>query len=127
MITTIGMIALGGAAGAVARYGVNVGSVALLGHGFPYGTLIVNVVGSFLMGLVIAKFAQLQDISNDIRSLVATGFLGAFTTFSAFSLDFVTLWERGDAMQAFLYAIMSVVFSITALFLGLILVRGLSA
>ena len=126
MISTIGMIAIGGAAGAVARYGVNVGSIAVFGHEFPYGTLMVNILGSFLMGLVIAKFVQMHDISQEIKSLITTGFLGAFTTFSTFSLDFVTLWERGDIVPAFLYVLASVVLSIFALFLGLWVIRGLS-
>ncbi|MBI1300844.1 MAG: fluoride efflux transporter CrcB [Alphaproteobacteria bacterium] len=124
MVTTIGMIAFGGAVGAVARYGVNVGCVAMLGHSFPYGTMIVNILGSFLMGVAIAKFAEMQDVSQEMRSMVSTGFLGAFTTFSAFSLDFVTLWERGDVVHAFLYALLSVVLCVTALFLGLWLMRS---
>ena len=121
------MIALGGAAGAVARYGVGLWSVVMLGHGFPYGTMVINIWGSFVMGLIIAKFSQMDHVSQEMRSLIATGFLGAFTTFSTFSLDFVTMWERGDSVHAFLYVAASVVLSIFALFLGLWLMRGFSA
>ena len=119
MISTIGVVALGGALGAVARYGVNIGSVQVFGHGFPWATLIVNVLGSFLMGLVIAKFAQADHVSQEMKTFVVTGFLGAFTTFSTFSLDAVTMWERGDLMQAFLYISASVIVSIGALFVAL--------
>ncbi len=127
MITTIAVISIGGALGALSRYGVNVGSVQLFGHGLPWGTLIVNVVGSFLMGIVIAKFSQMDGVSQDLRYLILTGFLGAFTTFSTFSLDFVTLWQRGEMMQAMCYMLLSVVLSILALFVALWIMRGLTA
>lgn len=126
-LSTIAMIATGGAFGAVARYGVGVASVKLFGHGFPWGTLIVNIVGSFLMGLLIAKLAQMDGVSQDVRHLCATGFLGAFTTFSTFSLDFVTLWERGEMLHAALYMVASVVVGIAALFLALWLMRGFAS
>lgn len=127
MISTIAVVAIGGALGAVARYGVNLGAVHVMGHGFPWGTLIVNVVGSFLMGILIAKFAQMGHISAELRHLCATGFLGAFTTFSTFSLDFVTLWERGAFIQAGGYMAVSVVLSILALFLALWIMRGIAS
>jgi len=125
MIGTIGIIAIaaGGAVGAVARYGISVGAVALLGHGFPYGTLIVNVLGSFLMGLLIAKFA-LAGVTQEVRLFAVTGFLGAFTTFSTFSLDVMTLWQRGDIWHAMLYMMASVILSILALGLALWLMKG---
>ena len=127
MITTIAVVALGGALGAVSRYGVNVGAVQVLGHGFPWATLIVNVVGSFLMGVIIVKFSQMGQVSQELRHLCTVGFLGAFTTFSTFSLDFVTLWERGEMMQAVGYMLASVVLSILALVLGLWLMRGIAS
>ncbi len=127
MISTIAMVGAGGAIGAIARYGVNVGSVHLFGHGFPWGTVIVNVIGSFLMGVLIAKFAMMDNISNDMKTMLTTGVLGAFTTFSTFSLDFVTLWERGEMVQAFGYMAVSVVLSILALFFALWVMRGMAS
>lgn len=127
MIATIGVIALGGALGALARHGVNVWAVQAFGHGFPWGTLCVNMLGSFLMGVLVVKFSQMAQVSQEIRMLCMTGFLGAFTTFSTFSLDFVTMYERGDVMQAGGYLLASVVLSILALFLGLWVMRGISA
>ena len=127
MIGTIGIVALGGALGAVARYGVNVGTVHFIGHGFPWATLVVNIVGSFLMGLMIAKFAQMNAVSQELRMFCMTGFLGAFTTFSTFSLDFVTMWERGEMVQALGYMLVSVVVSILALFLALWIMRGIAS
>ena len=124
---TITVIAIGGALGAVARYGANIGSSHIFGHGFPWGTLIVNILGSFLMGLVIAKFASMDNVSQELKTLCVTGFLGAFTTFSTFSLDFVTLWERGEMLQAVSYMLASVIISILALFMALFIMRGMSS
>lgn len=126
MIGTIVIVALGGALGAVARYGVNVGTVNFIGHGFPWATLVVNVLGSFLMGLMIAKFSQMNEVSQEMRMFCMTGFLGAFTTFSTFSLDFVTMWERGEMVQALVYMLASVVVSILSLFLALWIMRGIT-
>jgi len=127
MISTIAVVAFGGALGAVARYGVNIGTVHIFGHGFPWGTLVVNILGSFMMGILIAKFASMDNVSHEMRALTATGFLGAFTTFSTFSLDFVTMWERGEMMQACAYMLASVVLSIMALFIALWVMRGIAA
>ncbi len=127
MISTIAVIAFGGALGAVARHSVNVGAVQIFGHGFPWGTMIVNVLGSFLMGLAIAKFATMDHVSQELKTLYITGFLGAFTTFSTFSLDFVVMWERGEMMQALAYMLVSVVASILALFIALWVMRGLAS
>ncbi len=118
------MVGVGGALGAMARFGVNHGSVQLFGHGFPWATMIVNILGSFLMGIMIAKFSTMDHVSNEMRSLIITGFLGAFTTFSTFSLDFITMWERGEMIQAFGYMLISVIASITALMFALWLMRG---
>ena len=125
MISTIVMVGLGGAVGAMARYGVNHGAVQVFGHGFPWGTMIVNVMGSFLMGVMIAKFASMDHVSHEMKTLLTTGFLGAFTTFSTFSLDFVTLWERGEMVHALGYMLVSVVMSIAALIFALWLMRGM--
>jgi len=115
--------AIGGAIGAAARYGVNVTAPKLLGHGFPWATMIVNVAGSFVMGLLIAIMALAWSTSQEMRVFLATGVLGGFTTFSAFSLDFVALYERKEYGLAFGYAGSSVVMSLIAVFAGLYLAR----
>jgi CrcB protein len=125
MINTIAAIAAGGAIGALMRHSVNVAAVKLMGHGFPYGTLTVNIVGSFLMGALVILFASVWQPSETLRVLIITGFLGAFTTFSTFSLDFVTLFERQDYLASGLYVAASVVLSIAALFGGMAITRVL--
>ncbi|MGN7437787.1 MAG: fluoride efflux transporter CrcB [Alcanivorax sp.] len=127
MISTIVAVAIGGALGATARYGVGVGAVHVFGHGYPWGTLIVNIVGSFLMGAMITKFSQMDGVSHVMRVMLTTGFLGAFTTFSTFSLDFMAMWQKGDALQAFIYMSVSVILSILALGLAMYLMRGTAA
>jgi len=119
------LVAAGGAIGAVGRYLVGVGAVRVLGFGFPWGTLIVNVLGSLLMGLLIEFIALRLSASNEVRTFLATGVLGSFTTFSAFSLDFAVLMERKEHMAALFYLSASVTFSILALFAGLSLARSL--
>lgn len=125
MITTIGAIAAGGAIGAVLRHGVNVAAFKLLGHGFPYATLSVNVIGSFLMGACIIVFAHVWQPSEAARLFLVTGLLGAFTTFSTFSLDFVSLWERQDYISSAIYLSVSVILSISALLAGMSIMRSL--
>jgi fluoride exporter len=120
------LVAIGGAVGASLRHVVNLGSLRLVGPNFPWGTMAINVVGSLAMGLFVGWLARRSGASNELRLFIATGILGGFTTFSAFSLDFAVLWERGVALQAFGYALASVVGSILALFVGLWLVRGLA-
>ncbi|MBT5569816.1 MAG: fluoride efflux transporter CrcB [Alphaproteobacteria bacterium] len=116
-------IAIGGAAGAVGRHFVNVGMVALLGHGFPWGTLVVNIGGSLIMGVLAHVMATSWTVSPELRALMTVGALGAFTTFSTFSLDVVSLYERGQIGLAAIYVIASVTASVGALFLGLKLAR----
>jgi CrcB protein len=123
MLNAILSIAVGGAAGSVARYGVNVASGKMFGMDFPYGTLIVNVVGSFVIGALIAIFAQIWQPSENIRLFLVTGFLGGFTTFSSFSLDFANLWQRGDYVASAAYLSASIVLSIVALFAAMALVK----
>lgn len=117
-------VAMGGAIGAGARYLVGVQAVRLLGHGFPWGTLIVNVAGSFAMGVLISLFALKIEASQEVRAFLTTGILGGFTTFSAFSLDFAVLVERKALASAGLYTLGSVGISIMALFAGMLLVRA---
>jgi CrcB protein len=127
MIGTIGMIGAGGAIGAVSRYGVNLLAVRIMGHGFPWGTLAVNVAGSFIMGALIALFAHLWQPPESVRIFFVTGFLGAFTTFSTFSLDTVALYERGDIMLSGLYVLASVILSVGALMGAMLIMRGLTS
>ncbi|MEQ5774830.1 MULTISPECIES: fluoride efflux transporter CrcB [unclassified Thalassospira] len=117
-------VALGGALGAMSRYVVSGWFNAALGHGFPWGTFAVNIIGSFIMGLVIELGALKFSIGPEIRAVVITGFLGAFTTFSTFSLDVATLYERGSFALAALYVTVSVFVGISALFGAMALVRG---
>ncbi|UVK36902.1 fluoride efflux transporter CrcB [Mesorhizobium sp. AR10] len=119
------LVTVGGAIGAGIRHLTNIGALRLVGPNFPWGTMAINIVGSFAMGLFIAILMR-RGGSNELRLFVATGILGGFTTFSAFSLDFATLWERGAALPAFGYALASVVGAIIALFLGLWLARTVS-
>ena len=113
----------GGAIGAGARYLVNVGFGRAFGTGFPWHSLTVNVLGSLLMGIVIEALALRYQGSAEVRTLLTTGILGGFTTFSAFSLDFATLIERKQQMAAALYLAGSVGLSILALFAGLAIAR----
>lgn len=115
----------GGAFGAGARYLVGIGVARLVGVNamFPWATLCVNVVGSFLMGVLIESLALKFQASLEMRTLLATGVLGGFTTFSAFSLDFVTLMSRKESLLAGVYIASSVGLSILALYAGLALMR----
>jgi CrcB protein len=116
------LAAAGGALGSSARYLVNVGAGKLFGMGFPWGTLIVNIAGCFIMGLVIG-WGALRGLSNEARVFLATGILGGFTTFSAFSADFAALIERKNFALSALYLTSSVILSLAAVFAGLYLVR----
>jgi CrcB protein len=113
------LAALGGAAGSAARHLVNVGFGRWLGAGFPWSTLFVNVVGAFLMGALIEALALKFSGSLELRTLLATGVLGGFTTFSAFSMDFVVLMQRQELVLAAVYVAASVALSILALYAGL--------
>ncbi|MFV0386889.1 fluoride efflux transporter CrcB [Paracoccus sp. (in: a-proteobacteria)] len=117
-------VALGGATGAVARFAV-VRAMASHGPGFPVATALVNILGSLAMGLLAALMAHRWN--NHYAPLLMTGMLGGFTTFSAFSLDALTLWQRGQAMGAAIYVAGSVVLSLAAVIAGLAIGRGLWA
>jgi len=118
------IVFLGAGIGGAFRHGVNVGSARLFGLGFPMGTLIVNIVGSFLMGLCAGYFAFRPGLDQHFRLFLTTGILGGFTTFSAFSLDTALLIERHAYSLAAGYAVGSVIASVSALFVGLALFRG---
>jgi fluoride exporter len=122
------LVGLGGALGAVARYGVSVAVGHFWRTPFPLATMLVNVSGSLAMGLLVGWLARaLPPGQSEIRLFVAVGILGGFTTFSAFSLDVMTLIERGDVIPAVIYALGSVLLSVLALLLGLMIFRGLPA
>ena len=122
MIQTLLQVAFGGALGASARYLANVGAMRLLGPGFPWATLAVNVAGSFLMGVLVVVLAQ-RDATR-LAPFLMTGVLGGFTTFSAFSLDALTLWERGQAGAASAYVLGSVAASLAAIVAGMAAARA---
>ena len=123
MLVNLALVALGGGIGAALRYLTYLG-VGRLAGGYPWATLTVNIVGSLLMGLLIGWLMRRGGTGEGLRLFVGVGILGGFTTFSAFSLDFALLWQRGDVGAAFGYALISVAASITALFAGFALVRA---
>lgn len=120
------LVASGGAIGSVARYLVGQWMIRFFGAAFPYGTLTVNVIGGFIMGLFIELLARRFEGSPELRLFVAIGILGGFTTFSSFSLDVVLLWQRGEVGTAAFYVLASVILSIGAVFLGLWLARTIT-
>jgi CrcB protein len=120
-------VAAGGAVGAVARYLVMSGVGAAFGGGFPYGTLTVNVFGSFVLGVIVELGALVWSPGEALRAFLVVGILGAFTTFSTFSLDVAVLYERGAFASLATYIILSVAVSVAALFAGLAVVRAIAA
>lgn len=119
------MVALGGALGSMARYGVGLSLVRASGDGFPIAVIAANILGSFVMGLFVVW--SFQKGMGHLNPLVMVGFLGGFTTFSAFSLEAYTLFERGETTAAITYVGISVVASIAALAAGVALARGIWA
>ena len=120
-------IAAGGAFGAVARHFVNNQITHWLGDEFPWGILVANVAGSFAMGVLAETMALAWSPSQELRAFMIVGVLGAFTTFSTFSLQVVLLYERGQMLLAASYAASSVVLAVGGLFAGLALVRAIAA
>ncbi len=125
MFWTMLQVALGGAIGAALRFLTGVGVFRLTGPGFPYAILSVNILGSFLMGVFVVYAAHRS--ATHLSPFVMTGILGGFTTFSAFSMESYTLFERGELGQAAIYVGASVVFSIGALAAGVLIARGMFA
>ena len=117
------IVFIGAGIGGALRHGVNVGAAKLFGYGFPFGTLIVNVLGSFLIGMLAGYFAFRTGVDQHVRLFLTTGLLGGFTTFSAFSLDTALLIERHNYALAAAYVMGSVAAGLVALFLGLSLFR----
>jgi CrcB protein len=119
------IVFLGAGIGGALRHGVNVWAVRAFGFGFPFGTVIVNILGSFVMGLLVGFFAcRAGLVPQHMRLFLTTGVLGGFTTFSAFSLDAALLFERHSYSMAMSYIVGSVFASLVALFLGLALFNG---
>lgn len=116
-------IMLGGAIGSLLRYLLSNGVYAWLGRGFPYGTLAVNVIGSFLMGLLTILLIEKFDISETVRLILLVGFLGAFTTFSTFSLDTLNLINQGQLLRAALNMFLNVGICVLAVWIGIILAK----
>ena len=117
------IVFIGAGLGGALRHGVNVGATRLFGYGFPFGTFIVNVVGSFAMGLLAGYFIYRPGVAQHMRLFLTTGILGGFTTFSSFSLDAALLVERHAYGAAAGYMVGSVAASVAALFFGLAIFR----
>ncbi|GGD91390.1 fluoride efflux transporter CrcB [Rhizobium anhuiense] len=120
------LVAVGGAIGSLLRYYVGQWALRLMGPGFPWGTLAVNVVGCFVIGVFAELIARKFNASVELRLLLITGFLGGFTTFSAFSLDAISLFERGEAVAGGVYIVASVGLSMAAVIAGLAVMRALA-
>jgi CrcB protein len=117
------VVFFGAGIGGALRHAVNLAAVRLLGYGFPFGTLIVNVIGSFLIGVLAGYFAYRTGLNQHLRLFMTTGILGGFTTFSAFSLDAALLIERNSYALAAGYVLGSVGLALAGLFLGLAMFR----
>jgi CrcB protein len=119
------VVFLGAGIGGALRHAINVAAL-WFSSSFPFGTLVVNLLGSFFMGLLAGWFALKADAGQTFRLFLTTGVLGGFTTFSAFSLDTVLLWERGQVSSAVTYVLASVVFALVGMFGGLAIVRAMN-
>ena len=120
------LVFFGGGLGATLRHLVNIFCARCIGTGFPWGTFIINISGSTVMGLIAGYLALKGEASQPWRLFLMTGILGGYTTFSTFSLDAALLYERGELGLAAIYVIGSVVFAIAGLFAGLALIRQLA-
>lgn len=120
------LVVFGGGLGSLLRYWLTLGAYFLFGHSFPYGTLLVNTLGSFVAGFfAILLFERLTGQSDYLRAFILVGFLGGFTTFSSFSFETFTLFERGELLKASLNIIFSVVICMLAVAAGAVLARQL--
>lgn len=130
MSTAPGMlaaVAVGGALGSVARYLMMVQVGRVFGSGYPFGTLAVNILGGFLLGVLVEAMALRWSVSQELRALLTVGVMGGFTTFSTFSMDIFVLMERGDGIGAALYVAASVGLGLAAFWAGLMLMRWVLA
>jgi fluoride exporter len=119
MLKTLVFIAVGGAFGAVSRYATSLGVYSLLGRNFPYGTLFVNVAGSFLMGVLSIMLLERFNLGPEWRAAILVGFLGSFTTFSTFSIETLNLFELGDINRAVLNMSLSLILCLLAVWFGI--------
>ncbi|CAN5415379.1 fluoride efflux transporter CrcB [soil metagenome] len=117
------LIAGGGAAGSVLRYLMALGVYGIFGRAFPYGTLVVNISGCFIMGLLAAILLERVTYANELRGLLLIGFLGGYTTFSSFAVETLNLVENGEMMLACTNVLLSVVLCLVAVWLGLVIGR----
>ena len=124
-MTQIAFIAVGGAIGALMRFWMSNGVHVILGKSFPYGTLSVNVLGSLIIGVLYVILIERSEFDPVWRALLITGFLGAFTTFSAFSIETMNLLESGEILKAMLNVFLSVILCVTACWLGMLVTRQL--
>jgi CrcB protein len=118
-------IALGGSLGAISRYWVSTSTYSWLGSNFPYGTLMVNLTGSLVMGFLTVVLVQRFDVSDQVRLGLIVGFLGSFTTFSAFSMDTIHWIENGAVLKALAYVLVSVIACVLGAWAGLISAKQL--
>ena len=116
-------VAIGGALGSVARYALSGWIFDITSHKFPYATLIVNVAGSFVMGILFVVIVERAVLPAEMRSLLMIGFIGAFTTFSAFSLDALGLWQNGHVLMSVIYMITTVILCLVAISTAIWLTR----
>ena len=116
-------VAIGGALGSVARYALSSWIFDITSHKFPYATLIVNVAGSFVMGILFVIVVERAALPAEMRSLLMIGFIGAFTTFSAFSLDALGLWQNGHVLMSVIYMITTVILCLVAISTAIWLTR----
>jgi CrcB protein len=116
-------VAIGGALGSVARYALSSWIFDITSHKFPYATLIVNVAGSFVMGILFVVIVERAVLPAEMRSLLMIGFIGAFTTFSAFSLDALGLWQNGHVLMSVIYMIATVILCLVAISTAIWLTR----
>ena len=117
------LVFIGGGLGSTLRHTINMASARTLGTAFPWGTFLINITGSTIMGVIAGYLAFKGEASQPWRLFLMTGILGGYTTFSAFSLDAALLYERGETALALLYVLGSVALAIAGLFAGLALVR----
>ena len=118
-------VVVGGALGAAARYLIMIGIGHWFEHGFPFATVVINIIGAFLLGSFVQISALFWSPSPELRIFITVGILGSFTTFSALALDFYILWGRGEVIEATGYIAVSVIFGIVAFFAGIFVFRTL--